>query len=405
MSDKKYQVFDNRNKEDSKKSKKDFRDKYFIKDIENITGIKAYTLRIWEQRYGMLVPKRTDTNIRYYEEDDLKYMMNIAILNANGYKISRIAKMSREEVQRRTLVISENNSSYQQQIQALASAMLDFDEREFNKILSINILKLGMEETTTHIIFPFLAHVGILWLSGSIHIAHEHFISSLIKQRMFVAIDQLNVPVSPVCKKFLLFLPNGENHELSLLFASFILRSRGHKVIYLGTSTPIDDLNKIFKIHNPDVIFCAITNSNQMMPVQVYMNTLSRSFPNTDVLLTGNQVIKRRDLKIPSNVRVIGSPDDFLVYLDVDIAQVAGSSKSKSSAINSSGSADRANGGYANGNGSSAYANGNGSNGYSNGNGSNGYSNGNGYSNSDNNAAGGKASRSKKSGSSDDLPN
>jgi len=405
MSDKKYQVFDNRNKEDSKKSKKDFRDKYFIKDIENITGIKAYTLRIWEQRYGMLVPKRTDTNIRYYEEEDLKYMMNIAILNANGYKISRIAKMSREEVQRRTLVISENNSSYQQQIQALASAMLDFDEREFNKILSINILKLGMEETTTHIIFPFLAHVGILWLSGSIHIAHEHFISSLIKQRMFVAIDQLNVPVSPVCKKFLLFLPNGENHELSLLFASFILRSRGHKVIYLGTSTPIDDLNKIFKIHNPDVIFCAITNSNQMMPVQVYMNTLSRSFPNTDVLLTGNQVIKRRDLKIPSNVRVIGSPDDFLVYLDVDIAQVAGSSKSKSSAINSSGSADRANGGYANGNGSSAYANGNGSNGYSNGNGSNGYSNGNGYSNSDNNAASGKASRSKKSGSSDDLPN
>ncbi len=353
----------------------------------------------------MLVPKRTDTNIRYYEEDDLKYMMNIAILNANGYKISRIAKMSREEVQRRTLVISENNSSYQQQIQALASAMLDFDEREFNKILSINILKLGMEETTTHIIFPFLAHVGILWLSGSIHIAHEHFISSLIKQRMFVAIDQLNVPVSPVCKKFLLFLPNGENHELSLLFASFILRSRGHKVIYLGTSTPIDDLNKIFKIHNPDVIFCAITNSNQMMPVQVYMNTLSRSFPNTDVLLTGNQVIKRRDLKIPSNVRVIGSPDDFLVYLDVDIAQVAGSSKSKTSAINSSGSADRANGGYANGNGSSAYANGNGSNGYSNGNGSNGYSNGNGYSNSDNNAASGKASRSKKSGSSDDLPN
>lgn len=330
----------------------------------------------------MLVPKRTDTNIRYYEEDDLKYMMNIAILNANGYKISRIAKMSREEVQRRTLVISESNSSYQQQIQALASAMLDFDEREFNKILSINILKLGMEETTTHIIFPFLAHVGILWLSGSIHIAHEHFISSLIKQRMFVAIDQLNVPTSPVCKKFLLFLPNGENHELSLLFASFILRSRGHKVIYLGTSTPIDDLNKIFKIHNPDVIFCAITNSNQMMPVQVYMNTLSRSFPSTDVLLTGNQVIKRRDLKIPSNVRIIASPDDFLVYLDVDLAgvnaqlKVTTTTSSRTSTNNGNGSSSA---GYANGNGSgnghsNGYGNGysNGSNGSSGNNGSNG---------------------------------
>lgn len=310
------QLSDDNNKLDPKKSKKDFRDKYFIKDIENITGIKAYTLRIWEQRYGMLVPKRTDTNIRYYEEDDLKYMMNIAILNANGYKISRIAKMTREEVQRRTLVISESNSTYQQQIQALASAMLDFDEKEFNKILSINILKLGMQETTTHIIFPFLSHVGVLWLSGSIHVAHEHFISNLIKQRIIVAIDQLNVQFAPDAKKFLLFLPNGENHELSLLFASYLLREKGQKVIYLGNSTPIDDLNKIFKLHNPDVVFCAITNANQMMPVQVYVNTLSRSFPQTQVLLTGNQVVKRKDLKVPANCKVVSSPEDFAQYLE-----------------------------------------------------------------------------------------
>ena len=133
-------------KRDAKRSKKDYRDKYFIKDIENITGIKAYTLRIWEQRYGMLVPKRTDTNIRYYEEDDLKYMMNIAMLNANGYKISRIAEMTREEVQSRTLSISENSSSHQSQITALSSAMFDFNEKEFNKVLSINILKLGMDK-------------------------------------------------------------------------------------------------------------------------------------------------------------------------------------------------------------------------------------------------------------------
>ena len=109
------------------KSKRDFRDKYFIKDVENITGIKAFTLRIWEQRYGMLVPKRTDTNIRYYEEEDLKYMMNVALLNAHGHKISKIAEMSREEVQRRTLNISESNSTYQSQIQSLTSSMLDFD--------------------------------------------------------------------------------------------------------------------------------------------------------------------------------------------------------------------------------------------------------------------------------------
>ena len=306
------------NKRDPKKSKKDYRDKYFIKDIENITGIKAYTLRIWEQRYGMLVPKRTETNIRYYEEDDLKYMMNIAILNANGIKISRIAQMDRDEVQRKTLSISENNSGQQSQISTLTSAMFDFDEREFNKTLSINILHLGMEQTTTQIIFPFLQHLGVMWLSGTIHIAHEHFITNLIKQRIFVAIDQLNIIPNANAKKFLLFLPNGENHELSLLLASYLLRANGKNVLYLGTSTPLEDLNKIHKLHNPDYVFCALTNPNSSMPVQVYLNTLSRSWPNTQILVTGSQVVKRRDLKIPENCRVIADPTSFLHFLETN---------------------------------------------------------------------------------------
>ena len=306
------------NTRDPKKSKKDYRDKYFIKDIENITGIKAYTLRIWEQRYGMLVPKRTETNIRYYEEDDLKYMMNIAILNANGIKISRIAQMDRDEVQRKTLSISENNSGQQSQISTLTSAMFDFDEREFNKTLSINILQLGMEQTTTQIIFPFLQHLGVMWLSGTIHIAHEHFITNLIKQRIFVAIDQLNIIPNANAKKFLLFLPNGENHELSLLLASYLLRANGKNVLYLGTSTPLEDLNKIHKLHNPDYVFCALTNPNSSMPVQVYLNTLSRSWPNTQILVTGSQVVKRRDLKIPENCRVIADPTSFLHFLETN---------------------------------------------------------------------------------------
>lgn len=306
------------NKRDPKKSKKDYRDKYFIKDIENITGIKAYTLRIWEQRYGMLVPKRTETNIRYYEDDDLKYMMNIAILNVHGIKISHIAQMDRDEVQRKTLSISENNTGQQAQIATLTSAMFDFDEREFNKTLSINILQLGMEQTTTQIIFPFLQHLGVMWLSGTIHIAHEHFITNLIKQRIFVAIDQLNIIPNANAKKFLLFLPNGENHELSLLLASYLLRANGKNVIYLGTSTPLEDLNKIHKLHNPDYVFCVLTNPNSSMPVQVYLNTLSRSWPNTQILVTGSQVVKRRDLKIPENCRVITDPTSLLQFLETN---------------------------------------------------------------------------------------
>lgn len=299
-----------------RKSKKDFRDKYFIKDVENITGIKAFTIRVWEQRYGMLVPQRTDTNIRYYEEEDLKYMMNVALLNHHGYKISKIAEMTREEVQRRTLHISENNSSYQNQVQSLTNAMIAFDEKEFNKILSINILKLGMMETMTEIIFPFLQHVGILWLSGSINVAHEHFITNLVKQRLYVSIDQITTPKKPEAKKFILFLPNGENHELSLLFASYILKTRGHDVIYVGSSTPVDDLNQLCKVHKPDVLFCAITNANSNIPIQVYVNTLHRNWADIPICLTGNQIVRRRDLKVPENCHIISTPQTFIDFLD-----------------------------------------------------------------------------------------
>lgn len=300
----------------SKLSKKDFRDKYFIKDIENITGIKAYTLRIWEQRYNLLEPKRTDTNIRYYEEDDLKYMLNISILNNNGWKISKIAKMSREEVQRRTLAINEYNSKYEGQIKALSGAMISFDEAEFNKTLAINILKLGMEETMINIIFPFLEHVGLLWLSGSIHPAHEHFITNLIRQRLYVAIDQLGIGQEKGAKKYLLFVPAGENHDLSLLFAAYMLRSRRQSVIYLGTATPLEDLNSIFQMHSPDYLFCSLTTANAAMPTQIYINSLAKSWSDTSILLTGNQIVKRKDINLPSNCKIIRTPQDFVSFIE-----------------------------------------------------------------------------------------
>lgn len=310
--------------EEQRKSKKDFKDKYFIKDIENLTGIKAYTLRIWEQRYGLLVPKRTDTNIRYYEEDDLKYMLGISVLNANGYKISRIAKMSKEEVQTISNEITETSYKYDDLIQALSKAMLNFDDREFNKLLNIGILKIGMEEVMAQVIFPFMNHVGMLWISGSIHVAHEHFITNLIRQRLYVAIDQVHTLPAANAEKYLLFVPNGENHDLGLLFASYLLKVRGQQVIYLGTSTPLDDLGQIFKFHNPDVVFCTITNLQQAMPVEVFVKTVSRLFLNAQIVLTGNMVVHRRDLTCPANCSVVGDIDAFIQIIDSRMAQKNG---------------------------------------------------------------------------------
>lgn len=299
-----------------KKGKSEFRNKLFIKDLENITGIKAHTIRIWEQRYKLIEPHRTDTGIRYYDEDQLRLILNVSILNNNGFKISKIAEMSLEEIYDKCQQLSESVSKYDGQIQSLISTMMTFDEKEFNKILSINILKMGIEETMIQVVFPFMDQIGLLWLSGSIHPAHEHFISNLIRQRLHVAIDNLNYSVTSESRKFLVFVPTGENHDISIMFANYVLRSRGHEVIYLGTQTPFEDLYTIFDMRKPDFIFSIITALNSNVSIQTFINNLGKHWKDTEILLSGNQIINRKDLKIPENVNVLNSPMALFDFLD-----------------------------------------------------------------------------------------
>ncbi len=299
-----------------KKGKSEFRNKLFIKDLENITGIKAHTIRIWEQRYKLIEPHRTDTGIRYYDEDQLRLILNVSILNNNGFKISKISEMSLEEIYDKCQQLSESVSKYDGQIQSLISTMMTFDEKEFNKILSINILKMGIEETMIQVVFPFMDQIGLLWLSGSIHPAHEHFISNLIRQRLHVAIDNLNYSVTSESRKFLVFVPTGENHDISIMFANYVLRSRGHEVIYLGTQTPFEDLYTIFDMRKPDFIFSIITALNSNVSIQTFINNLGKHWKDTEILLSGNQIINRKDLKIPENVNVLNSPMALFDFLD-----------------------------------------------------------------------------------------
>ena len=296
--------------------KKDFRNKLFIKDLENITGIKAHTIRIWEQRYKIFEPHRTDTGIRYYDEEQLRLILNISILNNNGYKISKIAEMSLEEIREKCQQLSENKSKYDGQIQALISTMMLFDEKEFNKILSINILKLGLEDTMIQIVFPFMEQVGLLWLAGSIHPAHEHFISNLIRQRLFVAIDNLTVSINSDARKFLVFVPTGESHDLSILFSNYVLRSRGHEVIYLGAQLPFEDLYKIFEERKPDFLFSIITSLNSNVSVQAFINNLGKHWKDTEILLSGAQIVNKKELKIPDNAKILANPQELIGFLN-----------------------------------------------------------------------------------------
>ena len=289
---------------------------FSIRDLEHLSGIKAHTIRIWEQRYELIKPKRTDTNIRFYDDQDLKLILNVALLKENGVKISKIAEMTHGDMQREVLKLTELNLRYPEQIHALTISMVDIDEERFEKIISTNILKLGFEKTMTNIIFPFLTKIGILWQTGAINPAQEHFISNLVRQKLIVAIDgQYGAPVDKA-KKYVLYLPEGELHELSLLFADYLIKSRNHKTIYLGHSLPIMDLEAVCDIHKPDFLLSVLTTVPGPSDVQGYVDHLSEKFPDCQILLTGYQVIGQ-DVQAPSNVTFFTRFDQMIDFVEI----------------------------------------------------------------------------------------
>ncbi|MCU0422348.1 MAG: MerR family transcriptional regulator [Bacteroidia bacterium] len=289
---------------------------FSIKDIEAVSGIKSHTLRIWEQRYGIVSPKRTDSNIRYYDDDDLKLILNISILNRHGYKISEIAKMTKEQITETILKLTgHSTNNYDGQVKSLLSCMLSFDEYGFHKTLTTNIIQLGLETTMVRIVFPFLIEVGILWQIGSIHPSHEHFASNIIKQKLYVAIDGNVGRYAENRKRFLLFLPENEQHSIGLLFANFILRSRGHDVLYLGQEVPLEDLRSAFSNHTPDYILTLLTSAHINIDKQEFIKAIAETWPESQVLLAGIQFLSG-SYKLPENARLIKRMEDFITLVD-----------------------------------------------------------------------------------------
>jgi DNA-binding transcriptional MerR regulator len=288
---------------------------YSIKDLEQLSGIKAHTLRIWEQRYNIINPKRTDTNIRTYDDKDLKLVLNIALLKDHDYKISEIAKLSLEQLSKEVLAISDKQLNYPDQIHALTIAMIDIDEERFEKIMSTNILQFGFENTMINIIYPFLSRIGTLWITGSIGPAQEHFITNLIRQKIVVAIDGQIIKPTADSKKYILYTPEGEFHEMPLLFANFILRARNNIVIYLGQSMPFSELEFICQHHKPDCLFTVITTTPGQDDIQQYINKLGDTFPDIKILLTGYQVIAQ-GLDLPKNIEVVSNVRQLMEFAE-----------------------------------------------------------------------------------------
>lgn len=284
--------------------------KYSIKDLEQISGIKAHTLRIWEQRYNILKPCRSETNIRSYSNSDLRMLLNISLLNNNGVKISKIAEMEPQEiyaaVQQLSLVEFESNF----QIDNLVIAMVDMDEERFEKAISNNILKIGFDKTINEVIYPFLKKIAVLWITDSINPAQEHFISNLIRQKLISAIDAQVSRSDTTKSKFMLFLPENELHEISLLYYHYRLRDLNFKSYYLGQSVPFEDLQKVYAVHQPEYLFTIITATLAHQSLQSYLNTLSNSFPYSTIIVSGYQFVNQK-IVCPSNVHIFKDPEEF----------------------------------------------------------------------------------------------
>lgn len=291
--------------------------KYSIKELENLSGIKAHTIRIWEKRYNIIKPDRTDTNIRYYCDTELKRLLNIAILNRHGIKISNIAHLSDSELRDKVVSISSDPSDAENNIENMVVAMVEMNENRFEKILSRYIMHEGFENAVIKIIFPFFEKIGLLWQTGSINPAHEHFVSNLFRQKLMVAIDNLIVTDNINAKKFVLFLPEGEYHELGLLFYYYLVKKSGKLVYYLGSSVPYNDVVETGKMIKSDYFFTSITSSLNGTKAVDYLNKLSKEFPFQTIFITGLQV-KEGLHNLPSNVRKISSPLDLNEFLKIN---------------------------------------------------------------------------------------
>jgi methanogenic corrinoid protein MtbC1 len=250
-------------------------------------------------------PQRTDSNIRLYSQEDLKFLLNVSILYDYGLKISNIAKLSLEELNQKVKQLASEKKQIPAQIQNLVVSMLELDEERFEKQLNNSIMSIGLEETILNIVYPFLQHIGILWQTDTINPAQEHFITNLIRQKLIVAIDGIpNSRLRADAKKIMLFLPEGEFHEISLLFASYLVKLQGHRSIYLGQSLPLQDLKAVQEVHKADVILTIITSTPCQEDVQPYLDKIKYLLPETSIWLTGYQVTSQ-DLKIPSKFTVL----------------------------------------------------------------------------------------------------
>lgn len=286
---------------------------FTIKDIENLSGVKAHTIRIWEQRYSFLKPGRTEKNIRLYDDEQLKTILNIALLNKHGFKISHIDKMTEDARLQKTMSLSSAEAKNEVIINNLIDYMNKVDMEGFEECIDAHIEKQTIEKTLIQIIFPFLERIGVLWLTSHINPAQEHLVSNIIRQKIIAGIEALG-KLKKSSRSICMFLPEGEYHELGLLFIAYLLKKANVQVIYLGSSIPLIDVEFTVKYKKPDYIFSHLTSITQKFKFESFLKNLHTSFPSIPIIISG-KLTSDYSKTTPANIHFKKSIAEILEFI------------------------------------------------------------------------------------------
>lgn len=293
--------------------KKDFT----IKDLENISGIKAHTIRIWEKRYGLLTPQRTHTNIRYYSNQNLTKLLNIVLLNKNNYKISKIAQMDEEAITLNARELAFKIAVNDEAINSFKMAMFQFDKVLFNNTYNKLLHKKTFRDIFKDVFMPFLEHIGLLWQTETLLPAHEHFISNLIAQKIQVNTEKLQYSVANTHSTYVLFLPENEIHELGLLYLNYELGLRGNRTIYLGQSLPVDNLKYFFDSTEQVCFVTSLTVQPYDDKVADYFYQINTILKNSKhkLIAVGRKAMRMQGHNFESDIELYPSVSNLLKVL------------------------------------------------------------------------------------------
>ncbi len=294
--------------------------KFFsIRDLENLSGIKAHTIRIWEKRYGLLTPERTTTNIRTYNLSNLQKLLNITLLYTNGYKISKIAKIPEENIPLMVREIVSKSSVKNYAINAFKLSMVNFDQTMFTNTYNSLLADKSFREIFKEVFIPLLNELGLLWQTDTISPAHEHFISSIIKQKILINTEKLqDRQPTRKDKVFVPFLPENEIHEIGLLYINYEITLRGYKSIYLGQTVPLDTLKDVMKYFDNLYFLSYFTVVPSKDKMESYINDFSKmvkDYNNPQFWVLGHQTQHLEKSNLPDFIKTFNSIEQVISQL------------------------------------------------------------------------------------------